>query len=73
MGLTASHAADSRTKDIRVLAVVVAELKLSERRGKGAQRRAHQSVSGSSDVPLSAAQDRRWTGFLRACARRRRQ
>ena len=30
---------------------------------KSAQRRAHQSVSGSSDVPLSAAQGRRWSVF----------
>jgi hypothetical protein len=46
----------------------------SKRRvGEGAQRRAHRSVSGSSDVPLSAAQDRRWSVFLYACARRSRQ
>jgi hypothetical protein len=38
---------------------------LSKRRaGKGAERRAHQSVSGSSDVPLSAARDRRRSVFL---------
>jgi hypothetical protein len=29
MGITASHTANSHTKDIRVLAVVVAKLKLS--------------------------------------------
>jgi hypothetical protein len=44
---------------------------LSKRRvGKSAKRRAHQSVSGTSDVPLSAAQDRRRSVFLYACVRR---
>src|ERR1700730_3881098 len=38
----------------------------SERRvGKGAQRRAHQTVSGSSNVPPSVAQDRRWSVFFK--------
>jgi hypothetical protein len=41
--------------------------------GKSAKRRAHQSVSGTSDVPLSAAQDRRRSAFLHARARRPRQ
>jgi len=35
-----------------------------------APRRAHQSISGSSDVPLSAAQDRSWSVFPHARARR---
>jgi hypothetical protein len=43
---------------------------VNERAGKGAPRRAHQSVSGSSDVPLSAAQDRGRRVFLHACAGR---
>jgi hypothetical protein len=33
------------------------------RAAKRAQRRAHQNGSGSSDVLLSAAEDRRWSVF----------
>jgi hypothetical protein len=53
----------------------VARSTCSKRRvSKGApERRAHQSLSGSSDVPLSAAPDRRWSAFLHACSRRPRQ
>jgi hypothetical protein len=45
-----------------------AEITGKPRPGKGAQRRAHQRVN--SDVPLSAAQDRRRSVFLHARARR---
>jgi hypothetical protein len=62
------------TQPINSDAVRYGNAAISKRReGKGAPRRAHQSVSETSDVPLSAAQDRRRSVFLHACARRPRR
>jgi hypothetical protein len=63
-----SASSNGRSKNIRVLAVIVASVS-----GKGAQRCAHQTVTANSNVPLSSVQDRRWSVFLHACVRRPRQ
>jgi hypothetical protein len=60
-GIIRIRPAIERHRDADKAGCVLSELRV----GKSAKRRAHQSVSGIYDVPLSAAQDRRRSGFLR--------